>query len=332
MDGPYFFFSYTRRDADAALYRFYHDLSERVRHHASLSGGEAGFRDQASIEVGERWSRALGDALRTCRAFVAVYSPGYFESEYCGKEWTAFRSRFEDRLGADDEPPPLIVPVFWESRDELTLPPVASEVQYHQESLPEVYVEKGLLHLLENPKLLKEYERVVDELARKMVEAAEKHVLLPYRLTFDFGKIPSAFGDGGTRAGRRERMLREHFEGYLRALWERLNPLPHQQVTGKGSEKESIPSRPFIRRSIPRRRWPWMSAIRKSISLSKPVIVLASWSARGPRPSWQASISGNRAGRFDAPSALSRRLRARPGSSFSERRGAGRAPSRDISR
>lgn len=233
IEGPLFFFSYSRKDAGPALDRFFRDLSARA--------GKTGFRDTASIEVGTRWSRSLDEALRTCQAFVAVYSPAYFESQNCGKEWTAFRSRYEERMVTDDEPPPLIIPVLWKGRGELSLPPAAQEVQYHQESLPDIYVEKGLLSLLQDPATEADYSRIVDTLAVKMAAAITGHELAPRRVRFDFAQISNAFVDDGTRAGRTERGLRERFEGYLRALWSRLKPLPLHQVSGRSAERESIP-------------------------------------------------------------------------------------------
>ena len=92
MEGPVFFVSYSRKNGGEGLDRFVSRLEKAVQQHVSVDGPVI-FFDKQDIEPGADWPEALENALGTARAFVAVYAPAYFESEYCGKEWSAFASR-----------------------------------------------------------------------------------------------------------------------------------------------------------------------------------------------------------------------------------------------
>lgn len=58
------------------------------KYHAT---GEVGFFDGEGVKSGEPGKPALGNALRTAKTFVAVCSPDYINTEYCGKELRVFR-------------------------------------------------------------------------------------------------------------------------------------------------------------------------------------------------------------------------------------------------
>src|SRR5512132_1470655 len=94
---PYeFFFSYTRGNNDAYLRQFFKDLSEEVRIRKGLPKDKdtpVGFFDQQEIELGATWDQTIIDALQESKVMVSIYSPGYFQSQYCGKEWDVFMQR-----------------------------------------------------------------------------------------------------------------------------------------------------------------------------------------------------------------------------------------------
>ena len=50
-------------------------------------------RKLEGIEPGEEWRNALQDAIRRSRCVVALWSPEYFLSEWCQKEWRSFYAR-----------------------------------------------------------------------------------------------------------------------------------------------------------------------------------------------------------------------------------------------
>lgn len=90
-----FFFSYTRANNDPYLKLFFDAVSEVIRERRGLPANvPVGFFDQRELELGEDWDQAIVDALQTSRVFLAVWSPGYFKSEYCGKEWALVVSPF----------------------------------------------------------------------------------------------------------------------------------------------------------------------------------------------------------------------------------------------
>ena len=113
---PYdFFFSYRRADFGPVMRGFFTELGEEVRKLRGQDKQEdAAFFDQESIETGDNWDTALLDALLGSRVLVPLYSPAYFKSEYCGREWQLFQLRrkaYAEQHGGVE--PPVIRPVVW---------------------------------------------------------------------------------------------------------------------------------------------------------------------------------------------------------------------------
>ncbi|MFK8908249.1 TIR-like protein FxsC, partial [Streptomyces sp. YS-3] len=119
---PYFFLSYAHtpkndpRDKDPDLWvrRFFRDLSAHVMQLTALPAGvPAGFMDQ-HVRPGEDWQEQITEALALCRVFVPLYSPRYFLSEQCGREWFAFAGREAlHQSRSEHHAPPAIVPALW---------------------------------------------------------------------------------------------------------------------------------------------------------------------------------------------------------------------------
>ncbi|MFK0134629.1 TIR-like protein FxsC [Streptomyces rubiginosohelvolus] len=118
---PYFYLSYAHtprgeadgRDPDMWVERLYRDLCGHVMAMTDLpAGAPAGFMDR-EIRSGEGWSERLGEVLATCRVFVPLFSPRYFASEMCGKEWHAFEQRAIRHRASTDQPAEAIVPALW---------------------------------------------------------------------------------------------------------------------------------------------------------------------------------------------------------------------------
>ena len=60
------------------------------------------FVDEESIELGDEWPETLQRALRRSKCLVCVWSPLYFQSDWCYSEWRSFQAR--ERLLAEGEP------------------------------------------------------------------------------------------------------------------------------------------------------------------------------------------------------------------------------------
>src|SRR5215213_1686004 len=141
MGNYYFFLSYSRRDAAGGEYlkKFYEDLALGVGAKLGLPSStkktEIGFFDETGNEPGDHWPSNIAEALRTSKVFVCLYSRGYFNSTYCGREFQLFLDRVNKYKASHPElttAPPLILPVLWDSPDRLPklLPEIINEVQY----------------------------------------------------------------------------------------------------------------------------------------------------------------------------------------------------------
>jgi FxsC-like protein len=152
------FFSYNREDWDPYLKFFCDELETRIAGRRGLKPREAVFLDDRSVKLGENWTEAMREALRTCQAFVYLQSPRYFQSEYCGKEWRVFSDRvaaFKNTTpGAN---PRLMLPVVWQPPGDVFtnpqivawLPEKFNETQYSHGTFPNTYKERGLLEIIQ---------------------------------------------------------------------------------------------------------------------------------------------------------------------------------------
>jgi FxsC-like protein len=202
-----FFISYSRRDYEAYdehLTKFLKDLATQIKVlRPTNRDEELAFFDQDKLARGAEWKAVLLDALQNVRTLVCLYSPNYFTSEYCGKEWQAMhlrRQQYFDAQHAAGQPltelPRLIKPVQWvpHSSDLSKMSEPVGEVQYSSRSLTANINTKGLLWVMRrlagNPTLSQEYNDFVDELAAEILNAPQVD-RLPGVL--DMEKIPNAF-------------------------------------------------------------------------------------------------------------------------------------------
>ena len=125
---PFFFFSYARKNGGDELDRFVRKLESAVQQYVAVEGSVS-FFDKNDIELGASWPRELEDALRGAQVLVTLYSPAYFESEYCGKEWAAFASRFNVEATKGDEAP--VFPVLWVPMGNKDLPLAVQHIPIH---------------------------------------------------------------------------------------------------------------------------------------------------------------------------------------------------------
>jgi FxsC-like protein len=196
----WFYLSYARGDANEYVKRFVTDLNSEVSQYAGLGADEAvGFFDLTSIETGDDWNTVALSALLTSRTMVCLYSPRYFNSEYCGKEFELFRSRLELYREASLGPAatPAILPVLLLPVDK-SLPRSVSDIQYADSDFPRVYAEEGLLYMMKlRRKFREEYDELVSRFARKLVKVATEYPLPSLDTVPPLPDVPSAFADKG---------------------------------------------------------------------------------------------------------------------------------------
>ncbi|MFI6689516.1 TIR-like protein FxsC [Streptomyces sp. NPDC050485] len=198
---PYFFLSYAHTprftaggpDPDMWVERFFRDLCDHVMALTSWPAGvPAGFMDR-EIRSGEGWSERLGEALAYCRVFVPLFSPRYFASEKCGKEWYAFEQRTIHQRAATNEPAEAIVPVRWVPVPPQELPGSAARLQLDHGAFKDGHYTYSLHELMTLRVFAEEYERAVYELAKRIVSVANATRVAPGR-HIDYRTAPSAFG------------------------------------------------------------------------------------------------------------------------------------------
>jgi hypothetical protein len=196
-----FFFSYKRVGKTAYQRKFFDDLSDELRDLLEFSKEvPVGFFDQSGIEAGEEWEPALAKALQESKVMVCVYSPKYFESEYCGKEWQVFNMRRHEyqrlrrAVGENDPPLPLVIkPVLWLPLPD-NLDPDFKKIQLFKGTREDIANREGLRYVLQRRNdFRKLYTDYISNLAREIKEAAEKYNLPPLPNLPLLPKIPSAF-------------------------------------------------------------------------------------------------------------------------------------------
>jgi FxsC-like protein len=198
-----FFFSYTRANNDAYLRQFFEDLSVEIRAIRGLPSDEAvGYLDMRELELGEDWDASLVEALQTCKVVVALASPGYFKSEYCGREWALFRERIQPAVGVGNKPPPLLKPVVWVPFKIESLPDEVRSGQLTFGDPQALHNVKGFRYLL---KQIQEhrtrYNDLVESLAQEIVAAADGYPTPRLNQVPDLQKVLPAFGRVLTDSG-----------------------------------------------------------------------------------------------------------------------------------
>ncbi|WBB56676.1 TIR-like protein FxsC [Verrucosispora sp. WMMD573] len=189
----YFFLSYARGDEDALVQRFYEELSAEVRLIAGLSRDEkVGFVDR-TMQVGERWPQRLVEALGSCRSFLALMTPRYFQSRPCGQEWQFFAertARFENQRQVDTS---LLKPLMWIPAQPGRIHPVAQPLQYSSDSFGDPYQRLGVRQLMRLQRHSDDYRTFLFELANQIVSSVEAHPLPEHRRPVELQAVESAF-------------------------------------------------------------------------------------------------------------------------------------------
>lgn len=199
---PYFFLSYAHtprpdsnvQDPDLWVGRLYQDLCDHVLALTNIGpGAPVGFMDR-DIRSGEGWSERLAESLATCRVFVPLFSPRYFDSVHCGKEWFAFAQRALTDGARGNRVSEAIVPALWVPVPPNRLPSAAERLQFNHSALGDTYATEGLYGLIKLSMFRSAYELAVYELAKRIVKVAQSGGVGPGQ-PVNYRQIPSAFGD-----------------------------------------------------------------------------------------------------------------------------------------
>jgi FxsC-like protein len=205
---PYFFLSYARTpkhdpndrtDPDQWVYKLYSDLCKDILALTSAGPRSAGFMDREN-HIGSVWPDRLAQALASCRVFVPLYSPRYFQSENCGREWFAFTRRMLNHRAHDSSTVSAIVPALWVGVDYEHLPDVARAIQFDHQDMGPAYKAKGFYEIIKLGRYREDYKRAVLALARRIVAVAQETRVGPEDPP-DYESLESAFPAG---PGRRQ--------------------------------------------------------------------------------------------------------------------------------
>lgn len=193
----WFFVSYARLDGDEYLKKLYKELVQAVRLKVGGTPEEIGFFDTEDIALGQEWPEALSGALQTARVFVPIYTPSYFQSDYCGREWQVFEERRAAYVAAapGHALPPVILPVLWVAESDLPspLPAVASAIQHSHEDLGPEYAKEGMNLLMRVGRYRDLRREIIDHLAETIIAAAREHPLPPLASPPEIQQVTSAF-------------------------------------------------------------------------------------------------------------------------------------------
>jgi len=209
----WFFFSYAHADDTEFLKRFYKDLNEEVRQLVGMPAEEISFLDRNSISHGATWDATLETGLKNCRIFVPLYSSSYFESEYCGKEFGAFRERLHAHLTSQGSAiaDPLILPVLWNPEKNVLekLPGNIDKIQYTDDDLqngyPAEYKTVGVSQLVRmgitpSSKYYDQYWDFIRKFANNLKLAAQALQLQPAASLTSLETVKSVFAGASVAA------------------------------------------------------------------------------------------------------------------------------------
>jgi FxsC-like protein len=199
---PYFFLSYARtprlpggpKDPDKWIAKLYLDLCTNVIQFATGRSATVGFMDREMLP-GAHWPKRLAQALACCRVFVPLYSPRYFDSEECGKEWFAFSRRVNGQAARLRQPPvEAIVPALWVPVEPARLPEAARSIQFDHHSLGARYSAEGFWGIMKVNRYRSDYQLAVMRLAQHIVHVAHQ-TMLGQDSPADYMSLTSVFDD-----------------------------------------------------------------------------------------------------------------------------------------
>ncbi|MEU6799997.1 TIR-like protein FxsC [Streptomyces neyagawaensis] len=200
---PYFFLSYAHTpshdssggDPDVWVKKLYDGLCEHIMGLTDLPrGAKVGFLDE-KMSVGTEWTDELSMNLARCKVFVPLYSPRYFTSRQCGREWWVFSQRqITQRARGGPARKNTIIPALWVPVEPAQMPQVASDLQFNHAAFGQDYADEGFYGLIKLRYFRDEYERAVYRLAKEIVRVAGEASLEEGKISKEYESLPAAFG------------------------------------------------------------------------------------------------------------------------------------------
>jgi FxsC-like protein len=182
-------------DPNLWIEKLFKDLSHTVRVLATEPPSRVGFMD-SGIRHGTEWARVLSQQLAVCKTFVPLYSPHYFRSEFCGREWHAFTGRVTNGHARGTGHVQQIIPAHWIPVPFDQHPQAVQSIQFVPEDLGSMYATRGFYPLTKLEWFKSQYEFAVHELAQKIVNVAQS-APAPPGPAMDYHSLPNAFADSG---------------------------------------------------------------------------------------------------------------------------------------
>ncbi|MEU3184784.1 TIR-like protein FxsC [Streptomyces sp. NPDC006923] len=179
---------------------FFEDLCQEIIRITTLSRDHLGY-NYAEMRAAMKWRRELSEALGSCKVFIPLYSPRYFASEFCGKEWWAFSQRLEQYAASTPAPEPnMIFPVIWEGvfHDRVRLPKTAADIWARQRELGERYAKTGLRQLVQlkhHRDYTAQYHEIIYMLGERVAGLINESPLTPDSVSSELDDLYNAFAD-----------------------------------------------------------------------------------------------------------------------------------------
>lgn len=189
-EGTPFFLSYPRTDknsgslggppsSDRLVQTFFEELCANMEPLVHLpTGSDMGFLDVEGLTGGMDWHSGLMHALGTCQVLVGLLSVPYLKSQWCGREWHAFRLRTRTAVAGANAPwyQGCIIPLRW-APIALELPAVVHErvniftpkATRRAPELPLLYGQEGIFRLMRAGE-----EEAVSEIAWQLAKLIQK--------------------------------------------------------------------------------------------------------------------------------------------------------------
>jgi MinD-like ATPase involved in chromosome partitioning or flagellar assembly len=185
---PYWFYlSYARGDDEALVRRLFAQLENEIRLLTDADG--AGFMNQMSLDKGESWAEPISQALASARTFIALLSPAYVQSAYCGREFEVFRLRSagaaSNHIG--------VLPLVWIPMRSERVPQVLASIQlYSTQNYGELKGVRQLFNLSKNRDAAKSF---VSNFCRELIGVAKAANVPPLLSIPSPESIRNAFAD-----------------------------------------------------------------------------------------------------------------------------------------
>ena len=188
-EGPLVYVSFSRGDRDRYFVQFLSDLEESLRLRTGIATQEETiFWWDDSLHAGEQWPDRVTHARSTARVVLCMTSPSYFESEYCGKEFSSFLMREERSKGG-------IYPIIWRPAEDW--PDAISKFQRGGANIG-AYEQEGLAYMLRLARHRLGYRQLVEQFAEDLSQIASERPLAHVGELPPLETLPNAFGSWDT--------------------------------------------------------------------------------------------------------------------------------------